>query len=233
MRRSAAAVLLGIVVVAAVEAQSPITLRADFTRTIRTGSTVETVRGTLFYRPPARVILRVTEPVSQWVVFETGSMLIWYPEAGRAFRFSEKTPSPYGFPSTFVGVPLPDFGLAAAGFTLEGSQMREGALFTRWKPPAGLARSIGTATIGSRDRSPYQLEVTDPGGSFLARVTYREFVSYGPLAIPSRIELVQVDRGVLVSEEVTYRGHQFDADLPAEVVGFRLPAGVTVEETEW
>jgi outer membrane lipoprotein-sorting protein len=233
MRRSAAAMLLGIVAAAAVEAQSPITLRADFTRTTRSGSTVETVRGTLFYRPPAGVILRVREPVSQWIVFETGSMLIWYPETSRAFRFSQKTPSPYGFASTFVGVPLPDFGLAAAGFTLEGSEMREGALFTRWKPPAALARSIGTATIGSRDRSPYLLEVTDPRGAFLARVAYREFVSYGTLAIPSRIELVQADRGALVSEEVTYRGHQFDVELPPEVAGFRLPAGVTVEETEW
>jgi outer membrane lipoprotein-sorting protein len=225
--------LLGIVAVAAVRAQSPITLRAEFTRTIRRGSTVETVRGTLFSRPPARVILRVREPVSQWVVFETGSMLIWYPEEGKAFRFSEKTPSPYGFASTFVGVPLPDFGLAAAGFTIEGSEKREDALFTRWKPPAGLGRSIGTATVGSRDRSPYLLEVTDPHGSFLARVTYREFVSYGSLAIPSRIDLVQVDHGMLVSEEVTYSGHQFDVDLPADVVNFRLPAGVIVEETEW
>jgi outer membrane lipoprotein-sorting protein len=233
MRRSTAAILLGLAAVVALEAQSPITLRADFIRTIRTGSTTETVKGTLFYRPPAHVLLRVREPVSQWIVFETGSMLIWYPETSKAFRFSQKTPSPYGFASTFVGVPLPDFGLARAGFTLEGSEMREGALFTRWKPPQGLARSIGTATIGTRDRTPYMLEVTDPRGVFLARVVYREFVPYGPLAIPSRIELVQADRGGLVSEEVTYSGHQFDADLPAEVAAFRLPAGVTVEETEW
>jgi outer membrane lipoprotein-sorting protein len=233
MRRAIALILLGCAAIAAVEAQSLITLRAEFVRTTRDGSTTETVKGTLFYLPPARVILRVREPVSQWIVFETGSMLIWYPQAAKAFRFSERLPSVYGFASTFVGVPRADFGLANAGFTLVGSESRDGALLTRWKPPAGLARSIGTATIGSRDRSPYMLEVTDTGGKFLARVSYTSFVFYGSLSIPSHIELVQMERGALVSEEVVYSGHEFNVELPAEVVGFRLPAGVTLEETEW
>jgi outer membrane lipoprotein-sorting protein len=233
MRTAIALILLGCAAIVAVEAQSLTTLSAEFVRTTRAGSTTETVKGTLFYQPPARVILRVYEPVSQWVVFETGSMLIWYPDAAKAFRFSEKLPSIYGFASTFVGVPRADFGLANAGFTLVGSESRDGTLLTRWKPPASLARSIGTATVGSRDRSPCMLEVTDAGGKFLARVSYTSYVSYGSLSIPSRIELAQMERGALVSEDVVYSGHEFNVELPVDVVGFRLPAGITVEETEW
>jgi len=231
-RRRAPALLFCLAASAAIHAQSLTSLQADFVRTTRTGPSTETVKGTLYYRPSAGVILRVREPVSQWVVFETGGMLIWYSETGKAFRFTEKSPSPYGFASTFVGVPKPDFGLAAAGFTLAGSESRDGELHTRWKPPAGLARTIGTATVGSRSNSPYLLEIADPGGKLLARVAYTSFVTYGPLSIPSRIEVVQMAQGVMVTVEVLYSGHVFNGRLPAEVLDFRLPAGVKVEEME-
>ena len=55
----------------------------------------------------------------------------------------------------------------------------------------------------------------------------------GRFRSPPRVELVQVERDALVSEEVVYSGHEFNARPPADVVGFRLPAGVAVEETEW
>jgi hypothetical protein len=233
MRRGTAFVLLALAFSPFLAAEPLLTLRAEFVRTTKSSSSQETVRGTLFFQAPARVILNVKEPVVQWVVFEADGMLLWYPADGRAWRFAEKQPSVIGFSSTFVGVPRDDFGLADAGFALERSEDREEALFTYWKPPAALSRSIGGATIGSRARSPYLLEVKDPKGEFLARVTYLTFVNFGSLAIPSRVELVQKDRGDIITEEVLYSGHQFNTELPEEVSHFHLPPGVVVQDVQW
>ena len=128
MRRAALLILLGCAAITVVGAQLLTTIQAEFVRTKRVGTMSETVRGTLFYQYPDLVILVVCEPVSQWIVFEKGSMMAWYPETGRAFRFSEMHPSIHSFASAFVGVPRADFGLAQAGFTLAGSEIRDGTL---------------------------------------------------------------------------------------------------------
>jgi len=232
-KRGVFLLLLFLAPLAVLRAQSPRTLQADFTRFVKSPGSTEMVRGTLFFKAPDRVILVVREPVSQWVVFETGSMLLWYPGSGKAWRFSQKKPQALSFASMFVGVPKTDFGLAGAGFTLAGSESREGALVTRWKPPQSLARTVGGASVGVLDRRPCTLELTDPKGGLLARVAYTEFVSFDSQAIPSHIQMTQKGGAAMISEEVLFTGHVFNAELPSDVDRFRLPAGVVAKEAEW
>lgn len=229
----AAFALLFALALSSLGAQSLRTMRAEFTRIVQRGGIEERVEGTLFYKAPSRIILVVRKPVSQWIVFEDDAMLVWYPESRQAWRFLQKRPQGIGFASMFAGAIRADFGLAEAGFTLSKTELEEGTLVSRWKPPSAIAGAIGAATVRTRDRRPMALEIEDHKGGILARVSYEGFVPFGSAGMPSRVEMVQDKGKSRIVETVAYTDIEFNAVLPQELDRFRLPEGVEAEEHEW
>jgi len=218
---------------APVHCQALETLSADFTLRTKRGASVETVRGSLYHVAPAKTILRVTEPVTQWSIFEGGTLLIYYPAERRAFRFVSRNRLLIPFSYSFIGLVKEDFGLADAGFQLESTEVRGDALMSTWSPPPAVSGVIGRAVVGIREDRPFLLELYGPNDSLSVRVEYGEYFESGFLAFPTRAKTVQFEGESSTEEVYTYESFAVNAELPEEVAGFALPDDVEVKEVHW
>lgn len=208
-------------------------MSVEFTQITIKGASREAVKGNIYYQAPKRVVLKVTEPVYQWMVLERNTMLIYYPNEQKAFRFSSENPFSLPFFQAFVGVLKDDFGLSEAGFTLARNEMKEDTLLTYWKPPKQAKNILGNTMIGlARDRLVF-VEVQDAKGKTLVKTTYRNHFQYGEVFFPLEIASVQYQGSSSIIEEVTYANPQFNVTLPQEIVDFRIPLGIEVKEIEW
>lgn len=228
-RTLAALVLLAAAACPAARAQSLRTLRAEFTRTTRSGDAVETIRGTLYYQAPDRLTLVIKEPVHQWVIFEEAGILFWYPDDAKAWRLADKQQSLLGMPSLFVAVPRADFGLAGAGFKIIDTEIRDSLLFTRWKPPASLRKTVDAVTTETREDLSSLLKILDRNGKAWAQLSY-SYVSLGEVTLPERVVLKQFVGKAYVTEEIVYTGHEIDGELPPDIADFTLPTDLTPKE---
>ena len=204
-----------------------------FTRTITKEASEEAVKGFIYYQAPKKIVLKVIEPVKQWMVFEGKTMLIYYPNEHRAFRFTSENPFAVPFFQAFTGAVREDFGLSEAGFTLFRNEMRGDTLFTYWEPPKQAKKFLGNTVTGlAKDRLVF-MEVQDAEGKRLVRTTYHKHVKHGEAFFPLEVVSVQHQENGSVVEKIAYANPQFDVALPQEVMNFRIPMDAEVTEIKW
>ena len=221
----------------AVFCQSVETLAVDFTRKTVSAAGEELVSGTIYFQAPEDVVITVESPVVQWSIFEGADLLIYYPQERRAFRFISRNRLIVPFAQSFIGLVREDFGLSDAGFFLRENRKRADVLITVWTPPRTLRPYIGEAWIGmqkyEKQVHPLFLELYDPKGNLLTRITYLEYREDLEPSFPGRILILQNGGDGEVRDEIRYSEHRINEILPAEVTDFHLPADVSVEELKW
>jgi hypothetical protein len=217
--------------------QSVETLSVSFTRKTVSAAGEELVRGSIYFEAPEHVVITVDSPVVQWNIFRGTDLLIYYPLERRAFRFISRNRLMIPFAQSFIGLVREDFGLSDAGFLLQEHRKKADVLITVWTPPRSLRLYIGEAWIGMQKYRekvhPLFLEFYDPKGNLLTRITYLDYREDLEPSFPGRILILQRDEEGEVREEIRYSDHLINGTLPAEVMEFRLPADVFVEELKW
>ncbi|UCG00078.1 MAG: hypothetical protein JSV89_11180 [Spirochaetaceae bacterium] len=217
--------------------QSVETLAIGFSRTTISADGEEQIQGILYFQAPEDVLIKVKSPVLQWTVFEGTDLLIYYPREGKAFRFISRNRLMIPFAQSFIGLVRDDFGLSDAGFILTENRKRADILITVWSAPRALRSYIGEAHIGTqkgiREVHPLYLEIYDPRGKMLTRVTYLDYLEDLEPSFPARILIQQKNGEKEIREEIRYFDHRINESLPREVTDFELPADVSVEELKW
>jgi hypothetical protein len=212
-------------------------LIVDFTRRTVSAAGDELVSGTIYFKAPEDVVIIVDSPVLQWSIFEGPNLLIYYPLEHRAFRFISRNRLMIPFAQSFIGLVREDFGLSQAGFFLQENRKRADILITVWRPPRTLRSYIGEAWIGTQKHEkqahPFFLELHDPEGNLLTRITYLDYREDLQPSFPGKVLILQKGEDGEVRDEIRYSDHRINAVIPAEVAGFDLPPDVSVDELKW
>jgi hypothetical protein len=208
-------------------------ISADFTLETAGGASRATVRGQVYYLPPEKTIVKVTDPVLQWNVFEGSSLLIYYPQDRRAFRFTSRNRLLIPFSYSFIGIVKEDFGLADADFQLLKTEARAGILISTWEPPRQVRNIIGHVVVGLQGEQPILLEIYEPKGELSVRVAYGDYFESGFLRFPGKATVVQKKGEEQVVEVYRYHNYRINGGVPPEVSGFSLPDGIEVKEIHW
>ncbi|HID11442.1 MAG TPA: hypothetical protein EYP17_09115 [Candidatus Latescibacteria bacterium] len=210
------------------------TLQVSFNRTYVQVGRTEEVSGTLYYRArPERTVVRVEEPLKQWMVLEGGRLEIFYPEERRAFRILSKHPTNLPFFQAFLGALKEDYGLRKSGYALLGHEVRGDTLLTYWNPPKKLKKALGRFTLAYVGDKIIRAELRGLRGELLSRVLYGDHFPYAGAFLPLHIFTVRYTRSDTIYEEITYREPKCDFPLPEEVLQFRIPDDMEVEEVCW
>lgn len=218
-----------------VYAQTVKSISVEFTQTITKKASNEVVKGNIYYQsqPSERTILKITEPITQWMVIEDKVMLIYYPNEQKAFRFTSENPFSLPFFQTFIGVVKDDFGLSEAGFKLIRHEVKKDMLLTYWEPPKKAKKILGDTTLGMvKDRLVF-MKVQDTKGKRLAKTTYRNHFQYGERFFPLEVISVQYQKDSSIVEKVVYANPQFNLALPQEVLSFKIPLDVEIKGIGW
>lgn len=216
-----------------VSAQSLTSLQVSFARSVNGGTQTEVMRGTAYYEAPRKIWVQLVEPVNQMMAITERGMLVYYPDARRAFRILSDVPSSLPFIQLFIGATKPDMGLSETGFTLSESQTRGDTLFTHWRPPDKVKRAVGNATLAIvRDRF-VSITMRDAAGTTVMKATCSDHLRHGATYFPMMLVIESHEQDGVTVEEVRYSEPVFDEPLPPSITGFALPDDVEVKEVRW
>lgn len=210
------------------------TVSVNFTRNTATDASSELVNGIIYFQASInKVILKVTDPVNQWMVFEGNTMLIYYPVEQKAFRFTSNNPLSLPFFDAFLGMMQDDFGLPSAGFKLDRHEMKEDTLLTYWEPPGGTKKLLGKTIIALVKDKIVFVEIQNSTGEKIAKTTYSNHIQFGLSFFPLEIITKKYHKNVPTIIKIKYDDPQFNTSLPQEVLNFKIPGDIEIAESQW
>lgn len=233
MKRAIAMILLGVLIPLVSFAQSLGPLSVAFLREYTQGSAKERVWGTIYCQPPNKLILQVTYPLEQWMVFEKTVTTIYYPASRQAFRIISRFGSYPPFVQAFIGVAERDYGLSSLGYRVRDYNIQADTLISHWRPPKGLSLFLGETILKIKDDKIVYTESRTVRGETLRKSTHKKHVGYQGTYFPMEILTTEYSRADSTFEKVVFSDPEFDLPLPEEVLNFHIPTGVEVKEVKW
>ena len=208
-------------------------ISVKFTRILTKKGAKEFVKGNIYYQAPESTVLRLTKPIHQWMLLVDNSMIIYYPKEQKAFKYTSKNPFSLPFFQIFVNIGKDNLGLSEAGFTLVRNKIKEDTLITYWEPPQKAKKVLGNIIVGLEKDKLIFVEMENAKGKKLAKIIFGNHFQHGDIFYPLEIISIKYQKNSSTTESVIYDYPQFNIELPEEVVNFKIPDDVEVEEIEW
>lgn len=209
------------------------TIIVNFARRLKENNSEEMVKGIIYYQAPKKIVLNVTEPLHQWMIFEDNILFIYYPKEQKAFQIYSKNPFMLSFFQAFVGIIISDFGLSEKGFFLIKSEKKGDTFITYWKPPKEKEKMLGNIIVGMIEEKLVFIEIQDVKGKKFIKTTYNNHFRYNNTFFPLEIISIKYEKKDSVVEKVIYENPRFDVPLPKEIVDFKIPNNIDVKRVEW
>lgn len=173
--------------------------------------------GRLYFQAPDRLLLNVEQPVQQVMLYEGGSMRMYYPQSGRTIRFEDSPLEGLVFFGAFLRATLRHGDPSVDGFELAGSRFAGDSLYMTYRPPEGVRTHVGEMrSVFAQDRLIYSL-VTDREDALMARTDYNDYETHGLLMIPTRVRVRMFEQGICTYEErVRFTDVQVNAGFELE-----------------
>jgi len=213
--------------------QSSQTIQVQFERQYIEKDIKEIVKGTLYYQAPEKVTAVIKYPVNQWMLFDDKQLTIYYPDDKQAFQFNSQLPISLPFFEAFIGVVKTDYGLTDIGYALSDHEKRGDTLFAYWSPPKKASKKLGQFTLAYVSDKIVYAELKEINGAIISKSFYKNHIHYGATHFPLEIYTIRYTKKDSILEEVVYTNPQFDKPLPSEVVTFKIPANIKIEEIDW
>ena len=208
------------------------TIASSFVRSVSGSGTGEVIKGTLYFQAPNTIIFKVTDPISQWMIYKGDSLLIYYPKEKIALRMKNQILTFAPIFQVMAGAIPDDLGLPKAGYTLMHKVIKNNLLITTWDPPAKLKKSVGQTIIGLANDHLVLIETHDVKEKMLARVEYRNYSQFRNIWFPLEMTVTRLQHGVTKIEKTSYMKPVFNQTLPETVANFHLPENVTVKDLD-
>lgn len=167
------------------------------------------------------------------MLFESNTVVIYYPEDSLAFKFISPYPGSFSFFEAFLNVMKEDFGVCDRGYALKKHQIKEDTLITYWNPPYIISKTVEELKLVYFDNKILSSELKKQSGELLLKSSYENHINYGEYSFPQEIRTeLFTDKDTIV-EEIIYKNSVFNDSLPEEIVGFKIPEKIVIEEIEW
>lgn len=205
----------------------------EFKRNLKQGINEETIEGIVYYQFPEKVIASIQKPVKQLISFDSNDVIIYYPDDSIAFKFISSYPVSFSFFETFINIIKEDFGVCDRGYTLKKHQRKKDTLITYWNPPPILLKTASELKLVYVKNKIINSELKNKDGETFLEAQYKDHLNYGEYYFPREINTKLKTEQYSILEKITYKNIIFNDTLPEEIVNFKIPEGVEIEEIKW
>lgn len=210
------------------------TFVSDFQREFVNRGQKETISGRVFYDVNLKkLLIRVDQPLRQWMVLEGRETIIYYPDKKQAFRIKTQIEAVMPFFQVFIGCVEEDFGLGRLGYAMAGYEKKGMSLTSNWTPPKNMAKNLGDVVLVYESNRLVSAEYKTPKGAPASKGTFGRHIPFGGYFFPLEISIESKYEGGSTTEKVAYVNPEFNGALPEDVRAFKLPPGVMVKDVEW
>jgi len=212
-------------------------ISVEFIRIITEKGSREIVKGTIYYQVPSRTIVRITEPINQYMIIDEKAMYIYYPDNDKIFHLESKDPLSLPFFQFLVLISNDnwnkDLGLSKIGYTIKDKVVHGDTVFFYWKPPQNAEKKIGNFIVAIKEDQIVSTESKNAKGKTLVKITYDNYINCRSRYFPLQINSTQYSGKYSSTESVTFSNLVVDKPLPKEIVNFKLPDNIEVNEAKW
>ncbi len=203
------------------------TLKVDFIR----HTEEETVKGRIYYYQ-GKTSVQIFSPLTQWMFLKENELLIYYPNRKLAFKIKSASVMQIPFFSAFLYSVMEDFGLREKGFVLAKEEEGEEGRISLWKKEKeGVLPQLKFVKLYFKGGKMIRVELLGDSEEIISRMFFSKHREFFGLYFPLKIVIFRCrHKG---KEEVLFEKPLFNAKIPEEVVNFRLPEGVKVDEIRW
>lgn len=210
------------------------TISVEFTREYSEDNTKEIIKGKIHYQSPSKTVIKIMDPINQWMILEDKEMLIYYPDDKKAFRIiSSQNPFSMPFFQAFIGVVKEDYGLTELGYTMANYETNDNSLISHWNPPKNLSKFLGKIILEFKDNKIIRMELKNTDGKTIIKSLYKNHIFHGATYFPLEISTTTYLNASFTFEKIVYRHLQFNSSLPQDIVDFKIPEDIKVKEVKW
>ncbi len=209
------------------------TVEVEFEREYGSQDVREISKGRIYYQAPDNIKVRLTSPIEQYITIEGQNVLIYYPREKKAFKIVAKNPVALPFFQAFLGMTRQDYGMTNFGYSLSSHEKKGETLITYWAPPKPLSRLLGRFKLVYVSQKLVYAELEDPEGRIVCQSSYNNHICYDSTYFPLQISSKRRLGENFVFENIVYYNPRFNEEFPREVVYFKIPPDVEIEEIRW
>jgi len=210
-------------------------MAGGFLREVQANGKLESAKGTIYYLSGKvdKIILKIVEPVDQWMVFEGNTLLIFYPNSNQAFKIESRNPFILPFFQFLLDLTKEDFGLSARGFRLSRYEKQRQRLISHWTPPKELIQIIGEVVLTHQNDALLNVQTKDPKGIICSDIVFDNHVSFQGVSFPLQIRITTHEKDSSSQEAIVFRDLEFNQSIPADILNFAVPAGAITKNVKW
>lgn len=208
-------------------------LIVDFVREYNNGPTKERSSGKIYYHRSGKLVINVTDPLEQIMVFSEKTLVIYYPEDKRAFQIESEMPFSLPFVSALIGSFRPNYGLDDMGYKLEHTERKGDTLISHWNPPNLVRPILGKSTLVEHKRTLIYAESRRASGEILTSAVFRDHMRKGNLILALHVETNHFHKEGVEIERLWFKNPEFNKPLPDSLMNFQIPAGTPTKNVKW
>lgn len=207
-------------------------LSLSFVRTVDTGEGRDISKGTIYY-DYKKAILKITEPVLQWMILSMNQTIIFYPEEKHLLTIKSKSPTMLPFFQSFIGIIESDFGLSKIGYKLDDTEFKGDTLFTYWILPEKYKGIQSKYILSFLNDKIIGLKLFN-NQNVIIKSQFGDHYPYGGFYFPLKVNIIYYNKeDGPVMEKIIYTKPVFDKPFPEEIVNFKIPENIKRKEIEW
>ncbi len=227
--------LTGFFAIAAAAGPSPelTTLQVGFRKYHRRPDTTQVLSGTIYYQRRNFLIIRVQEPVNQWLEVRNAECAFYYPDDNWAFRFLSDQPIVLPVVELFLSAVDPDFGLTALGYVLAETGKKGDTLTMVWTTGPALSADAPRYRVSVTGRKLVAAVWETSAGAVLVRSWFYDHREHNRVFFPLGVTSEAIEAGDTLRDEIVYTDPGFDRPLPDSILRFKIPADARVDTVRW
>jgi hypothetical protein len=201
---------------------------AVFQRNIDKYGKSDSTAGEVYYTPQ-KIILKITEPINQWIEVHQNETVLYYPDQRKGILLKSQEESFVNFINTFLASALEDYNLSNQDFSLYKNEFKGDTLYSYWK--SGVTQIYFTL-IHFEDRL-VKVESRDEENNFITSVSFMDHIQFERRFYPTRMDFMQEYKGNKTVEWVTLSEIIFNKSFPEEINNFTIPQEVELKVIDW
>ncbi|MBD3274243.1 MAG: hypothetical protein GF372_02975 [Candidatus Marinimicrobia bacterium] len=206
-------------------------LTVQFRRTVATEFDSEVAEGQFYYKSSGYLFVEITNPVSQYLVFDNKKVLIYFPETqeGVEYPLSSNT---IPFVDSFLGHMKNDFGLSDLGFEIVSHNKKQDTLFTTWSPATTNKKNLGRLVLGTLGEKIVYAESQDKKERPIKIVYFSSHKLVTGYYFPMEAKILMRNGNQTKTETISYLEISHNLDFPDHVNSFVVPPDANIKVIE-
>ena len=182
------------------------------------------------------VFVDISSPIKQNFIIKGNNTILFYPEENKAITLKSNTSSILPFFYTLKAFSVEDFRLSEKGYILDSTQYYsdDKTITSYWTPPKEIRNNIHKLELSIEQNNIVDVKSLNKDGVLVSSIQFLKIKEYNKILLPSEIIFTGKNSiGGLITETIIFNKIIINAPLPKEIMDFKLPDNIEIEEIEW